>query len=108
MPLKANKTLHCLLEEIPLESEAFTKWQNSTASETSESTLRCTRATPTPRFVSGKWVLKPYKARYVLSDFEEGVKDKDDFASTKMTASVRTAALSSNRPQKRRVHNIHS
>ena len=37
----ASKTLHRLLEEIPL--------QNSTASETSESTLRCTRAKPTPR-----------------------------------------------------------
>ena len=47
---KANKTLHRLLEENPLDSEAVTKAaQNSTASETSESTLRCTRTKPMPR-----------------------------------------------------------
>ena len=39
--------------------------------------------------ISGKWVLKPRKARFVLSGFEEDVKDEDVFASTNMTASVR-------------------
>ena len=78
---KANKTLHRLLEEIPL--------QNSTASETSESTLRCTRANPTPRLSAANCVLKPHEARYVLRGFEEDVKDEDVFASTTMTASVR-------------------
>ena len=40
------------------------------------------------KVISGKWVLKPHKARYVLRGFEEDVKDEDVFASTKMTASV--------------------
>ena len=39
--------------------------------------------------ISGKWVLKTHKARYVLRGFEEDVKDEDVFASTTMTASVR-------------------
>ena len=56
------------------------------------------------RIISGKWVLKPQKARYVLRAFEEDVKDEDVFASTAMTASV----FSSDRPQKRRSHSIHS
>ena len=86
---KANKTLHRLLEEIPLESEAVTRTAGLTASETSESTLRCTRTKPTPEIISGKWVLKPHMARYVLRDFEEDVKDEDVFASTTVTASVR-------------------
>ena len=38
--------------------------------------------------ISGKWVLKPNKARYVLRGFEEDVKDEDVFASTTSTASV--------------------
>ena len=41
------------------------------------------------KVISGKWVLKPRKARYVLRDFEEDVKDEDVFASTIMTVSVR-------------------
>ena len=63
--------------------------QNSTASETSESTLRCTRAKPTPRLSAAKWVLKPHKARYVLRGFEEDLKDEYVFASTTMTACLR-------------------
>ena len=77
----ASKTLHPLLEEIPV--------QNSTISETSESTLRCTRAKPTPRLPAANWVLKPHEARFVLRGFEEDVKDEDVFASTTMTAFVR-------------------
>ena len=61
------------------------KPQNSTASETRESTLRCTDA----KIISGKWVLQHHKARTVLRGFEEDVKDEDVFASTTMTASVR-------------------
>ena len=79
---KANRTLHRLLEEIPLESEAAPKPQNSIASKTSESTLGYTRAKPTPRI----------SAASECSDhtsFEEDVKDEDVFASTTMTASVK-------------------
>ena len=41
------------------------------------------------KVISGKWVLKSRKARYVLRGFEEDVNDEDVFASTIMTASVR-------------------
>ena len=41
------------------------------------------------KIISGKWVLKPHKARYVVRGFEEDVKDEEGFASTTMTASVR-------------------
>ena len=41
------------------------------------------------KVISGKWVLEPHKARYVLRGFEEDVNDEDVFASTTMTASVR-------------------
>ena len=62
---------------------------SSTVSRTSESTPRCTKVKPTPKIISGKWVLEPNKARYVLRGFEEDVKDEDVFASTTMSASVR-------------------
>ena len=67
---KANKTLHRLLEEIPLESESEAD----------------------AKIITGKWVLKPHAARYVLRSFEENVKDEDVVASTTMTASVRMLA----------------
>ena len=41
------------------------------------------------KIISGNWVLKPHKARYVLRGFEEDVKDEDVFASTTIEASVR-------------------
>ena len=41
------------------------------------------------KIISGKWVLKPHKARYVPRGCEEDAKDEDVFASTTMTASVR-------------------
>ena len=41
------------------------------------------------KIISGNWVLKSHKARYVRRGFEEDVKDEDVFASTTMTASVR-------------------
>ena len=41
------------------------------------------------KVISGKWVLRPHKARYVLRGVEEDVTDEDVFASTTMTASVR-------------------
>ena len=59
------------------------------------------------KIISGKWELKPHKARYVLRGFEEDVKDEDVFASTARTAAVRMFTLQSHRPQKRRLHNVH-
>ena len=41
------------------------------------------------KIISGTWVLKLHKARYVQRGFEEDVKVEDVFASTTMTASVR-------------------
>ena len=82
---KANKTLHRLREEIPLESEAATNAAELNSIRDSESIPSEADA----NIISGKCVLKPHKARYVLRSFEEDVKDEDGFASTTMTASVR-------------------
>ena len=41
------------------------------------------------KIFSGKGVLKPHKARYLLRGSEEDVKDEDVFASTTMTTSLR-------------------
>ena len=47
---KASKTLHRLLEEIPLESEAVTEAEElNSIRDKRVSTLRCVRAKPTPR-----------------------------------------------------------
>ena len=84
----ANKTLHRLLEECPLESEAVTK-------ATELNSIRGKRVYTEvhnegdAKFISGKWVLLPHKARDVLRGFEEDVKDEDVFASTTVTASMR-------------------
>ena len=78
---KANKTLHRLREEIPLESEAATN-----AAELNS--IRDSASTPSEadaKIISGKWVLKPHEARCVPRSFEEDVKDEDGFASTTMT-----------------------
>ena len=99
-----NKTLHRLLEPIPFESEAVTKATELNSIKDKRVYAEMYESEADARIISGKWVLKPQKARYVLRAFEEDVKDEDVFASTTMTASV----LSSDRPQKRRSHSIHS
>ena len=99
-----NKTLHRLLEPIPFESEAVTKATELNSIKDKRVYTEMYESEADARIISGKWVLKPQKARYVLRAFEEDVKDEDVFASTTMTASV----LSSDRPQKRRSHSIHS
>ena len=65
------------------------KPQNSTTSETSESTLRCTRTKPTPRLppASGCWNHTMYDMCWEAS--RKTWRTKDVFASTTMTASVR-------------------
>ena len=81
---KANTTLHRLLGEIPLESEAVTKAAElSSIRDKRVYTLVYeseSRRQDYPRQVG---------AGYVLRGFEEDVKDEDVFASTTMTASVR-------------------
>ena len=88
---KANKTLHRLLEEIPLESVAEL---NSIRDKPIYIEVYASEADA--KIISDKWVLKPHKARYALRGFEEDVKDEDDIASTTMTAPMRLL-LSSNR-----------
>ena len=95
-----NKTLLRLLEPIPFESEAVTKATELNSIKDKRVYTEMYESEADARIISGKWVLKPQKARYVLRAFEEDVV----FASTTMTASV----LSSDRPQKRRSHSIHS
>ena len=53
---KASKTLHRLLEEIPLESEAVTKAEElNSIRDKRLSTLRCVRAKPTPILSAASW-----------------------------------------------------
>ena len=61
-----NKTLHRLLDEIPLESEAVTKAAelNSIRDKRVHSEVHENEADA--KIISCTWVLKPLKARYVL------------------------------------------
>ena len=103
----ANKTLHRLLEDIPLESEAVTKAAELNSIRDKRVYTDVYESEADAKIISGKWELKPHKARYVLRGFEEDVKDEDVFASTARTAAVRMFTLQSHRPQKRRLHNVH-
>ena len=87
---KANKTLHRLLEEMSLESEAVTKAAELNSIRDERVYTQVYENEADAKTFSGRWVLKTHKARYVLRGFEEDVKDEDVFASTTMTASVRT------------------
>ena len=84
-----DKTLHRLLEEIPLESEAVTKAAELNSIRDKRVHTEVYENEAGAKIISGKWVLKPHKARYVLRRIEEDVKEEDVFASTTMTASVR-------------------
>ena len=86
---KANKTLHRLLEEIPLESEAVTKAAELDCVRDKRVYTEVHESEADAKIISGKWVLKPHNARYVRRGFAEDVKDKTIFASTTVTASVR-------------------
>ena len=85
----AKKTLHRLVAEIPLESEAVTKAAELSSIRGERVYTEVYESEVDAKIISGKWVLKPHRARYVLRGFEEDVKDEDVFASTTMTASVR-------------------
>ena len=86
---KANKTLHRLLEEIPFESEAVTEAAEPNSIRDKRVYTEVYKSEADAKIISGKWVLKPHKARTVLRIFEEDVKDADVFASPTMTAFVR-------------------
>ena len=88
-----DETLHRLLEELPLESEAVTSVAELNSIIDKRVYTEVYESEADAKIISGKWVLKPHKARYVLRDFEEDVKDEDVFVSTTMTASVRMLLL---------------
>ena len=86
---KANMTLHRQLEEISIESEAVTKAEEIDSIRDKRVYTEVYESEADAKIISGKCVLKPHKARYVLRGFEEYVKDTNVFASTTMTSSVR-------------------
>ena len=86
---EANKTLHRWLEKILFESEAVTKAAELNSIRDKRVCIEVYKNEADAKVFRGKWVLKPFKARYVLRGFEEDVKDEDVSASTTMTASVR-------------------
>ena len=63
---KANKTSHRLLEEIPLESEAVTSAADLNSTRYKRVYTEVYENEAVAKIISGKWVLKPHKARYVL------------------------------------------
>ena len=85
----ANKTLHRVLDEYPLESKAVTKAAELNSIKDKRVYTEMYEGEADDKMISGKWVLKRNKARYVLRSFEEDVKDEDVFASTTMLASLR-------------------
>ena len=103
----ANETLQ--LEEVPLESEAATK-----AAELSIRDKRLYTEVyeneADAKIISGRWVLKPHKARCVLRGFEEDVKDEGVWRLCQHDndSVSEDATLASNGPQERRLHSDHS
>ena len=81
--------MHRLLAEIPLESEAVTKASELSSIRGERVYTEVYESEADAKNISGKWVVKPHEARYVLRGSEEDVKDEDVFASTTTTASVR-------------------
>ena len=96
-----TKTLHRLLKAIPFESEAVTKATELNIKDKRVFT-EMYESEADARIISGKWVLKPQKARYVLRAFEEDVKGEDVFRKHHDDSGSEDATLSSDRPQKRR------
>ena len=71
----ASKTLHRLLDECPHESEAITKDAELNSIKDKRVYTVMYESEADANIISGKWVLKPHKARYVLRGFERDVKD---------------------------------
>ena len=71
----ANKTLHRLLEEIPLESEAVTKAAELNSIRDERVYAEVYENEADAKNISGNWVLKPHMARCVLRGFEQEVKE---------------------------------
>ena len=79
-----NKTLHRLLDECPHEFEAITKSAELNSIKDKRVYTEMYESEADAKIMSGKWVLKPHKAR------SRAERDLDVFfASTTMTASVR-------------------
>ena len=74
---------------IPLESEAVIEAAELNSFRDKRVYTEMYESEADAKIISGEWVLKPHRARYVLGVFEEDVKDEDVFTSTTMTASVR-------------------
>ena len=104
----ANKTLHRLLDECPHEFEAITKDAELNSIKDKRVYTEMYESEADGKIISGKWVLKPHKARYVVRGFERDVTDEDVFLRQHDDDSLsENGALTSNRPQKRRVHSVH-
>ena len=104
----SNKTLHRLLDECPHEFEAITKAAEINSIKDKRVYTEMYECEADAMIISGKWVLKPHKARYVLRGFEGDVKDEDVFVRQHDDDSLsENCTLTSKRPQKRRVHSVH-
>ena len=75
----SNKTLHRLLDECPHEFEAITKAAEINSIKDKRVYTEMYECVADAKIISGKWMLNPHKARYVLRGFEGDVKDEDVF-----------------------------
>ena len=62
----ANKTLHRLLDECPHEFEAIAKAAELNSIKDKRVYTEMYESEADAKIISGKWVLKPHKARYVV------------------------------------------
>ena len=95
----ANKTLHRLLEECLLESEAVTKAAELNSIKDKLVYTEMYESKADAKIISGKWVLKPHKHK-ARGEGRRRFRQHDDDSISE------DAVLQSNRPQKRRVHSV--
>ena len=87
----ANKTLHCSQEETQKKTNQLSPKQSPKLQSIKDKRVytEVYESDTKAKVINGKWLLKSRKARYVLSAFEEDVKDEDVVASTTMVFQAR-------------------
>ena len=99
---RANKTLHRLLEEIPLESEAVTTAAELNSIRDKRVHTEVYENEADAKIISGKWVLKPQGTIRAERLRGRSLRQRDDDSISE------DATLASNGPQEQRFHSVHS
>ena len=104
----ANKTLHHLREEIPLESEVVNTSLRSQEHQRQEGVFTEVYENEADgKAISGKWVLKPHKARHVPRVFRGRREERRRLLRQHDDDSIsENASLFAHRSQERRLHRV--